>query len=328
MGRDAARSDTSSLSVVVPVYGNEASIPDLLDALEAIRAATPDEIEAVLVVDGSPDRSYELLREKLPGRAYRSRLVLLSRNFGAFAAIRAGLEAGSGDRFAVMAADLQEPPDLVVRMDAALRGGDVEVVLGVREARDDPLSSRLPARLFWATFRRLVMSDVPRGGVDVFACTRAFRDQLLRLNERHSSLVAQLFWLGHRRALVGYARSRRRHGRSAWTLRKKLGYLTDSVFSFTDLPMRLLVWVGGLVTLLAGLYGLFLVVLRVAGDVEVPGFTMLMLAVVFFGSLNLFALGILGSYAWRAYENTKARPHHIVLAEHEFAGSGADEEAA
>ena len=189
------------LTLVVPVYRNEESIPELLDVISDIDARTPDGLEAVIVIDGSPDRSYELLSLDLPERPFRSRLVRLSRNFGSFAAIRAGLELGAGDRFAVMAADLQEPPELVLEMDQTLRVDGVDVVLGVREGRADPSSSRIPSQTFWAVYRRMVLPEMPSGGVDVFACTRAFRDQLLRLDERHTSLVAQLFWLGYRRCL-------------------------------------------------------------------------------------------------------------------------------
>jgi polyisoprenyl-phosphate glycosyltransferase len=312
------------LSLIVPVYRNEESIPELLDVIESVHEGTDDGLEAVFVIDGSPDRSYEILREALPHRPFRSRLALLSRNFGSFAAIRAGLERGKGDRFAVMAADLQEPPDLVLQMDEVLRNDGADVVLGVREGRSDPVSSRLPAKAFWATYRRLVIPDMPPGGVDVFACTRDFRDQLLRLDERHSSLVAQLFWLGYRRSYVGYLRAERRHGKSAWTFRKKLGYLSDSVFSFTDLPIKLLTWIGGLFAIVLGIYGLIVLGLRLLGLIDVPGFTMLILLVVFLGALNIFALGVVGTYAWRAYENTKARPIHIVQREHEF-GPGAPE---
>ena len=306
------------LSLIVPVYRNEGSIPDLLDVVESIHEDTHDGLEVVFVIDGSPDRSHELLRETLPLRPFRSRLVLLSRNFGSFAAIRAGLERGEGDRYAVMAADLQEPPELVLQMDEVLRNDGVDVVMGVREGRSDPLSTRLTAQAFWTTYRRLIIPDMPPGGVDVFACTRAFRDQLLRLDERHSSLIAQLFWLGYRRSFVGYVRAERKHGRSAWTFRKKVGYLSDSVFSFTDLPIKLLTWVGGLFAVVLGIYGLGVAVLRLLGLIDVPGFTMLIVLVAFLGALNIFALGVVGTYAWRAYENTKARPIHVVQQEDLF----------
>lgn len=306
------------LTLVIPVYRNEGSLPELLDAVEKLNTGLNGDFEAVFVVDGSPDRCYEILRDSLPTRPFRARLALLSRNFGSFAAIRAGLGMGQGERFAVMAADLQEPPELVLDMNRVLSADEADVVVAVREGRNDPLLSRLPADIFWTLYRRFVVPEVPAGGVDVFACNRVFRNQLLQLEERHSSLIAQIFWLGYRRSYISYIRQERKHGKSAWTLRKKINYLMDSVFAFTDLPIRLLIRGGGTAALLLGLFGFFVLIFRVFGLIEVPGYTATILVIVFFGSLNLFSLGIIGSYAWRTYENTKARPLHVILREHEF----------
>ncbi len=310
------------LTLVIPVYRNEASLPDLLDAVDGLNSALGGAFEAVFVIDGSPDRSYEILRGALPARAFRSRLLLLSRNFGSFAAIRAGLAAGRGEHFAVMAADLQEPPELVLDMARELAGGETDVVVGVRESRADPLASRLPAQLFWGLYRRYVVPEIPPGGVDIFGCNRAFRDTLLRLEESHSSLIAQIFWLGFRRKTLTYVRHARQHGKSAWTLRKKINYLMDSVFAFTDLPIRLLIRGGSIGAFIAGLFGAGVAVARLVGDITVPGYAMTMIAIVFFGALNLLSLGIVGSYAWRAYENTKARPLNVVLEQHLFDCAG------
>jgi glycosyltransferase involved in cell wall biosynthesis len=273
----------SVLSLVIPVYRNEGSLPDLLAAVAGLDRASNGAFEVVFVIDGSPDRCYQILRDVLPSQPFHSRLLLLSRNFGSFAAIRAGLEAAQGERFAVMAADLQEPPELVLEMDTVLRDDQADVVVAVRESRQD----------------------------------RAFRNQLLRLEERHSSLIAQIFWLGFRRRNVSYARQQRRHGTSAWTLRKKLNYLSDSVFAFTDLPIRLLIRTGGTVALLAAAFGVAVAASRILGWIDVPGYAATVIAIVFFGALNLFGLGIVGSYAWRTYENTKARPLSVVLRSHE-----------
>ncbi len=308
------------LTLVIPVYRNEASLPDLLDAVEGLAGRVAGGMETVFVVDGSPDRSYEILRAELPRRALRAKLILLSRNFGSFAAIRAGLARGDGGRFAVMAADLQEPPELVERMDAALRHGDVDVVVGVRESRDDPWTSRVPAQLFWGLYRRYVVPEMPPGGVDVFACTRDFRDTLLRMQESHSSLVAQVFWLGYRRANLPYVRSAREYGKSAWTFRKKVNYLMDSVFAFTDLPIRLLIRGGLLGATFAGLFGIAVVIGKLVGAIPVPGYAMTAILIIFFGALNLLGLGIVGSYAWRAYENSKARPLAVELRVEQFGG--------
>lgn len=308
-----------TLSLIVPVYRNEANLPHLLSTLAALEAQhLSGKLELVFVVDGSPDRCYEVLREALPGFPVPSRLLLLTRNFGSFAAIRAGLEAGSGPFYAVMAADLQEPPELVARMHQVLQSDAADVVVGVRESRADPLHVRLPSQAFWGFYRRFVVPEMPPGGVDVFGCNRAFRDQLLQLSESHSSLIAQIFWLGFRRTTLSYQRMARHHGKSAWTLQKKLAYLMDSIFSFTDLPIRLLVRIGGIGAVLSGLFGVAVAVARALGLIDVPGYAATMLVIIFFGTVNLTALGIIGSYAWRAYENTKQRPLNIVLLAHAF----------
>lgn len=300
-------------TLVIPVYKNEGSISDLLDVIGELKSNLEGEFEAVFVVDGSPDRCYELLRDALPRCTFKSQLVLLSRNFGSFAAIRVGLGLGKGNRFAVMAADLQEPPELVLEMDGILRTEEFDVVVGVREARMDPFLSRLPSQLFWGLYRRFVVSEVPEGGVDVFGCNKVFRDTLLTLEERNSSLIAQLFWLGFRRKCITYVRQERQHGVSAWTLRKKMNYMMDSVFAFTDLPIRLLIRIGGVTTLLAALFGMFVGIARLFHLIPVPGYAMTIISIVFLGAVNLFGLGIVGSYAWRAYENTKSRPIAIPM---------------
>jgi glycosyltransferase involved in cell wall biosynthesis len=309
------------LTLVIPVYCNEGSLPDLLTAVQALSAELAGQMETVFVVDGSPDRSYEILRRELPSRPFQSRLVLLSRNFGSFAAVRTGLMHGAGETFVVMAADLQEPPQLVLQMEHALRGGDFDVVVGVREARNDPLLSRLPSAIFWGLYRRYVVHEIPSGGVDVFGCNRAFRDTLLQLEERHSSLIAQIFWLGFRRQTISYVRQERQHGKSAWTLQKKVNYLMDSVFAFTDLPIRLLIRTGAIGATAAAAFGLAVTLARLAGAITVPGYAMTAILIVFFSALNLMSLGIVGSYAWRAYENTKARPLAVTLRVEEFSAA-------
>ncbi len=301
------------LTLVIPVYKNEGSIPDLLIAIEGLNTKLAGNFEAIFVIDGSPDRCYEILRERLPKQRFQSQLVLLSRNFGSFPAIRVGLQAGRGDRFAVMAADLQEPPELVIKMNTQLLTHHYDVVLGVREGRDDPFLSRLASKAFWNLYRRYVVTEIPEGGVDVFGCNKVFRDTLLTLDERHSSLIAQIFWLGYRRKSISYIRLKREHGTSAWTFSKKLNYMMDSVFAFTDLPIRLLMRLGGVTTILAAVFGIAVAISRLLGLITVSGYAMTINVIVFLGAANLLGLGIVGSYAWRTYENTKGRPLAIPM---------------
>jgi glycosyltransferase involved in cell wall biosynthesis len=300
------------ISVVVPVYKNAANIPPLVRALEQLSSQLDGELEAVFVIDGSPDDSHLRLAQALPRASFRSQVLQLSRNFGSFAAIRAGLEAGQGDRFAVMAADLQEPPELIEQFDLLLRSGDVDVAVGQRTERNDPLLTRLLSRLFWGFYRRYVQPEIPPGGVDIFGCTPKVRDQIVRLRENNSSLVGLLFWVGFRRVLVSYERREREIGKSAWTFQKKLKYMLDSVFSFTDLPIRILTRIGFFGLLISVFLSLVVLAARLSNMIPVPGYAATMLVVTFFGALNCFGLGVIGSYVFRTFENTKFRPNFIV----------------
>lgn len=311
---------TPRLSLVVPVYGNEGSIRDLIGAVQWLSEKLLGSFEAVFVVDGSPDRSHALLREMLPAAGFRSQLLSLSRNFGAFAAIRCGLAQANGATIAVMAADLQEPIELIVDFELAIAGG-ADVAMGVRESREDPFLSKLASNAFWSLYRRFVMPSIPKGGVDVFALSSTFRDNLLKMDEANSSLLAQIFWMGGRRVFVGYHRRQRQHGRSAWTLKKKLRYLSDSVFSFTDLPVRLLMFLGSSALLLALALSVVVLIAKLSNFVAVPGYAGTMLAILFFGAFNSLGLGVVGSYAWRTFENTKQRPLSIIRSLEEFGES-------
>ena len=313
----------STHSLVIPVYNNASNLPLLLPACEGLARELGGDLEVVFVVDGSPDASHQLLREQLPEARFSSRLVLLSRNFGSFSAIREGLRAAGGRYFAVMAADLQEPPELVLQFFEALSSEPVDVVLGTRQSRADPLGTRLASGIFWWVYRRVIEPQMPPGGVDVFGCNREFRDRLLALPESNSSLVGLLFWLGYRRKLISYARQPRLSGKSGWTFRKKVKYLFDSLFAFSDLPIRLLAFFGGLGLITSAVLSVVVFVARLLGWVTVPGYAATVLILTFFSALNSFGLGVIGSYVWRTFENTKGRPLAIVMTAEEFAGRGA-----
>lgn len=305
-------------SVVVPVFRNEASIPDLLATVARLDTAMDGHLEAVFVVDGSPDRSLERLYQGLPAYTFRSQVLVLSRNFGSFSAISAGLAAARGDAFGVMAADLQEPPELMLEFRDRLLTGACDVVVGTRAGRSDPFMSRLGSSVFWWLYRRLVQSDVPPGGVDVFGCNDAFRRELLALEESNTTLVGLVFWLGFRRAEVSYVRRSRQQGRSAWSLSRRVRYLLDSGFAFSDLPVRLMSMAGIGGMLLSLVLAAIVLLTRLRTDVPVPGYTATVLAVMFFGGLNSLGIGILGEYLWRTFENSKRRPTYVVAARREF----------
>jgi len=234
----------------------------------------------------------------------------------------------SGDYFAVMAADLQEPPELVVQAANALRDGEADIVFGCRSGRADPWLSELFSESFWYIYRLLVVKDMPKGGVDVFACTRQVRDRLLEFKEANTNLIALLFWLGFRRKFITYERLPREEGKSAWTFAKKMRYCVDSIFNFTDLPIRLLLYTGILGILLSILFSAVVLVSKMLGRIQVPGYTPIVLAIMFFGALTSLTGGILGQYLWLSLQNTRNRPPFVIAEWQEFSPEGAPSVAA
>jgi glycosyltransferase involved in cell wall biosynthesis len=299
-------------SLVIPVYKNEANLDRLLAELTKLAKSVAGEFEVVFVVDGSPDRCLEILRERLPSLPLRTQLLSLSRNFGSFAAIAAGLERARGSSMAVMAADLQEPPELILQFFEVLDAGRADIVFGVRGRRSDPWLSEVASNLFWFLYRKLVIKDMPPGGVDMFGCTREVCDRLLQLQGIDSNLIALLFWLGYRREYIVYQRQRRLEGKSAWTLRKKLRYCLNSIFNFTDLPIQLLLWAGAVALVLAVSASILVIVAKLRGDIPVPGYTPIVLATLFFGALTSLGFGIVGQYLWLGLQIGRRRPNYIV----------------
>jgi glycosyltransferase involved in cell wall biosynthesis len=306
------------VSVIVPVYRNQQTLLGLVQRLEQMSDRLAGRMEAIFVIDGSPDRSGAILRVLLNASSMRSHLLWHSRNFGSFAAIRTGLDAACGQCMIVMAADMQEPADLAMSFYEALASGEHEVAVGVRRARGDPWLSRLGSSVFWRVYCRWVQREMPRGGVDVFACTSKVRDALIALQESNSSLVGLLIWLGYRRVEVPYDRAPRHLGRSGWTLSKKARYFLDSVYSFTDLPITILLGVGVSGVLLSAIGAVIVFLAWAFVGIRVAGYTPVMLTLFVVGSLTLSGLGIVGSYVWRTYENSKRRPGAVAMLRESF----------
>ncbi|MCM3875264.1 MAG: glycosyltransferase family 2 protein, partial [Thermoanaerobaculia bacterium] len=229
----------SVLSVVVPVYHNAASLPDLLARLAALAARHPgDTFEFVCVDDGSKDDSFAVL-ERLRNDEPRLRVVKLSRNFGSNAALLAGLSHAQGDAVATISADLQDPPETLDAMLAHWRAGK-KVVIAAREGRDDPALDVLLANAFYRLFRRFAIPTMPKQGFDFFVIDRSVRDLLLQIQESNAYLMGLVLWLGFDPAVVPFHRQERakRYGTSMWTLGRKLKYFIDSFVAFSYMPVR------------------------------------------------------------------------------------------
>jgi polyisoprenyl-phosphate glycosyltransferase len=314
------------LSIIVPLYKSEENLPRLFTELSRIASQSPVPIEVVFVDDGSPDQSGVITASTLKQFPFAAQLLRLSRNFGAFAAISAGLQHACGEYFAVLAADLQEPPELVLKFYNEMHSGGADVVFGVRSKRRDPMFSSLASKLFWGLYRRLVNPEIPSGGVDVFGCNRTVRDRICAMKEVETSLVGLLFWIGYRRGFVEYERRARQEGKSAWTLSKKIHYLINSVFNFTDLPIRLLLMAGAGGILAAVVGSTVVIWARIMNRISVPGYSATVLVLLFFGGVTALGLGIVGQYLWLCLQNTRNRPSFIIQSQSEWKpGEGSEE---
>jgi dolichol-phosphate mannosyltransferase len=303
----------SLVSVVVPVYHNAASLPVLLGKLQHLaRSNAGDSFEFVFVEDGSRDDSYAVLA-RLAQEDPRVRVVKLVRNFGANSALLAGLEHARGDVIAAIAADLQDPPELLDELLAHWRQGR-KVVFATRTSRDDPWLTRVLADAFYALFRRFALPAMPAHGFDFWLIDRQVCDLILQLPERNAYLMGMLVWLGFEPALVPYHRQarERRFGASMWTLSRKLKYFVDAFAAFSFAPLRLATLVGVLLGL--GGFGYALVVLagKLCGWYTIEGWSSLMVVLLLVSGVQLCMLGVFGEYLWRNLEESRRRPRYLV----------------
>jgi glycosyltransferase involved in cell wall biosynthesis len=305
-------------SLVIPVYKNLATLPKLLEKISQLASQLPEKMEVVFVVDGSPDESYKYLQAELPKISTSSQLISLSRNFGAFEAIKCGLGVAAGKYISVMSADLQEPIELIRTFFEKLSDGGCYVVLGSRESRVDPWVSKILSNSYWYLYRRFVQPEMPKGGVDVFGLTAEARDQVVQATESNTSLVGFLLWIGFRRDEVGYSRLARESGPSSWTAKKKFEYFTNSVFSFSSLPISTILFVGAFGTLATFGVAVTVFLTWLTSGIPVPGYTTQILVQLFSTGSLLFAVGVVGTYTWRTYENSKKRPGSIIMSRHNF----------
>jgi glycosyltransferase involved in cell wall biosynthesis len=300
-----------TVSIVVPVYYNELNLPQLFPRLIGLADANPQyDFEYVFVDDGSGDNSFKVLAD-LAKRDYRVRVVRLSRNFGSSAAILAGLHYVSGDCVAMIAADLQDPPELITPMLQRWETGK-KVVLAAREDREDPLVNRLLSSAFYWLFRRLAIREMPAKGCDFVLIDREVADMLVQIGEKNPYLIGLILWLGFDRDIVYYTRQKRELGKSRWTFGKRVKYFIDALVAFTYVPMRLVSALGIALALVGFAWAVVVILKKILFDVPVEGWASLMTVVLVVSGVQLLTLGIFGEYLWRNFEETRKRPSFVV----------------
>lgn len=301
------------VAIVTPVFNEQAVLPELISRLTALFTAGHGcAWRAILVDDGSRDRSAEIVREAA-ARDPRFELVALSRNFGFQAALSAGLAHAKGsDAVVTMDADLQDPPEVIPELVAAWRGG-AEVVRAKRQSRAETGLRRIAFDAFHGVFGRL--SDYPiEPNTGTFGLlSRTALEAFNALPERNRFFPGLRAWIGFPTADVLYDRQERAAGKPQQTFRRLVRYALDGLFSFSHLPLRMLTYVGIFTAFMGFAGGLFFVLWRLTGSERaLTGFTTTITAVLFLGGVQLIGIGILGEYLGRIYDEVKGRPLYIV----------------
>ncbi len=301
-----------TVSVVVPVYYNAESLPLLFAELQKVEGQLHERdcaLELIFVDDGSGDDSMiELL--KIKNQRPDTRVVKLARNFGAVHSSKVGLNYVTGDCFMWLAADLQDPPELVIEMtDQWLNGS--KFVIALRESRVDPPLTTLFANLYHWLVKTMISKDYPKGGFDIALMDAALVPHI-RDSSKNINTTLLAYWLGYQPATVYYERRERQHGKSRWTFAKKLTYFIDSILGFSVLPIRIISLIGFIVSLLSFAYGAYVVIPAIFGYSDVAGFPSLVALISFLLGLIIIILGIIGEYVWRIFDEVTKRPEVVV----------------
>jgi dolichol-phosphate mannosyltransferase len=310
MGFPAITRVRPRVSVAIPVYNEEAVLPELLRRTTAVLDSLPGgPHEIVLADDGSSDRTLELL-EKAAETDDRLSVVALSRNFGHQTALTAALDYATGDVTILMDADLQDPPEAIpTLLDSYNQGYDVVYVRRVK--RKESWWLRLCYYLFYRLLALLSVMPLPRDAGDFGLMSRRVIDEMRRMPEHHRYVRGLRTWVGFRQTGIPIERSARQAGRTKYSSIKLLMLAFDGIFAFSIVPLRAAMILGAFSIVLSGLFTLYS--LYVKFWLHSPqGFTATIVLMTFLSGVNLFFLGIIGEYLGRVYEETKARPHYVI----------------
>lgn len=301
------------LSVIVPIYNEEANIGELYQRLLGVLDALPlpGGFELIFVNDGSRDQSLPLLLA-LAERDERVHYIDFSRNFGHQIAVSAGLDRALGAAVVIIDADLQDPPELIAPLYQKLREG-YEVVYAKRRSRQgESLGKRLTARLFYRILASITRISIPVDTGDFRIISRKVVQGLRLMPEQNKFLRGQISWIGYRQTYVEYDRAERTGGATGYTYRKMIHLALDGITAFSDAPLKAATLSGFAVSGIAFLVGLYTLYSRFVTRDYQPGWASLMISILFLGGVQLISVGIIGEYIARLSANVRQRPLYLI----------------
>lgn len=302
----------AKLSILVPVYFNEQNLPRTIPTLLGIldQLAPNMEGELVFTDDGSGDGSFQVLKE-FSQKDQRIKVIKLSRNFGAYIALQAALDAATGDCYAVIMADLQDPPELIFKMVDAWEKG-YRIVIASRQDREDPFLNKMLANGFWWFMKKYAIKTLPAGGFDFVFFDRIIADVLRASPEKNSHFMLRVLATGFPYFEIPYVRHERDAGKSRWTLSKRMKLFIDSSIAFSYAPVRAMSSLGILTACVGFILAFFWIIQRVFFGISIQGWTSLMIVLLVVGGIQMIMLGLIGEYIWRTFDETRKRPTYII----------------
>lgn len=308
---EAAIQAPIDLSVVIPCYNEESNIDHLFERIEATLKSLKIKYEIVCVNDGSKDRTLERLVEYHQAKP-QVKVINLSRNFGKETALTAGLDYAQGAAVIPIDADLQDPPELIGELLAKWREG-YDVVYATRRTRhgEGPLK-RITAKLFYKIISKVSSVSIPQNTGDFRLLDRKVVEALKQTPERSRFMKGLFAWVGFKQTYILFDRDPRFRGKTTWNYWKLWNFALDGITSFSLVPLKVWSYIGFCIALISFLYASFLIIRTLMSGVDVPGYASVMVAILFFGGIQLLTLGIIGEYLGRVYEEVKRRPLYLV----------------
>jgi glycosyltransferase involved in cell wall biosynthesis len=301
------------ISIVIPVYCNQESLKILFERLilleKNLKSNYKLATEIIFIDDGSYDNSWDVLL-LIKNIRPSTKVIRLTRNFGGVHAVKIGFQNLTGDAFTMLAADLQDPPELILDMANQWLKGN-KFVICEREIRNDSFLKILFSNIYYKIIRLLVIKDYPMGGFDMALMDKVFLPYLQKA-AKSSFPPILAYWLGFKPFVIKYARGIRMHGKSRWSFKKRLNTFFDVFFGFSINPIRFISIVGTLVSLLSFVYGLFIFFSVFANGIKVPGYTSIMVLISFLLGMIILMLGIIGEYLWRVLDEVNGRPEAVI----------------
>lgn len=301
------------VSIVCPFYNEGLGVSAFYAAMtQEVYKLSAYDFEFVCVDDGSKDDTLQRL-VVLSEQDSRFRIVELSRNFGKEAALTAGLDVARGDAVIPIDADLQDPPSLIALLINAWKETDADVVLAKRSDRQsDSFAKRFSAAAFYDMHNWMSQIKIPANVGDCRLMTRVVVDALKQLPEKQRFMKGLFAWVGFKTVTIEYTREKRFAGTSKFSGWKLWNFALEGITSFSSLPLRVWTYIGMVGALVTLSYGLYIVMRTIIQGVDVPGYASLLVSVLFFGSLQLMGLGMLGEYVGRIYMESKHRPTYLI----------------